>query len=103
MYKLKRTHFVKEGEEVKVAPKGKQKASFMKKFNWETGTMDGRIQLYDFFNDNMHMQGDTFRLQIFVADAATTEGANNATFIGEFRLKWKTCLDEGNIDNWQKN
>lgn len=72
-----------------------------KKFSWETGAMETRILLDDFFNDNMHMQGDTFLIQIFVADAATSEGAKNATFIGEFRLKWKTCLDEDKIDNWQ--
>ena len=97
MYKLKRTVFT---EQATVEPR-KDIVGFMQKnFSWEEGRMDCKVPLTDMLNENLHMQGDTFLVQLFMIEEPKRELLKSATFVGELRIRYKHCYEENNRNNW---
>ena len=99
MYKLRHEHFTREAT---IAPYKSQVGYITKKFSWETQTLDHKIHILNLIKENLHMQGDTLVLQLFLAQAAVNTAAAMAaaTFIGELRFRWKHCLEDANVNNW---
>ena len=67
MYRLKRSFFT-EAPDAKVDHR-KDIVGFMQKnFSWEEQRMNCKIPITDLLNNNLHMQGDTLLLQLFMID-----------------------------------
>jgi len=101
MYRLKRSFFT-DAPDAKVDHR-KDIVGFMQKnFSWEEQRMNCKIPITDLLNNNLHMQGDTLLLQLFMIDQPRpkTELKAYATFVGELRIRYKHCLDEESKNNW---
>ena len=62
--------------------------------------MDCKVPLTDMLNENLHMQGDTFLVQLFMIEEPKRELLKSATFVGELRIRYKHCYEENNRNNW---
>ena len=98
-YKLKRTYFT-AAPEVAVAFR-RDKSGFMQKnFSWESSRMDLRINLNDYENENLHMQGDTILIELFMIEAPDVKLRKTATSVGEIRFNYKHCFDGDQKNTW---
>ena len=72
-----------------------------KNVDWATGSLGHKIYLPQLTNQNLHTQGETMCIQLFMIREADPGLEDCATFAGELRFKWKHCLDDGKVNNWQ--
>ena len=101
-YKIKRTFFNDENKEAPVVQFRKDKPGFMQKnFNWEQGRMDCRVNLNDLMNENLHLQGDTILIELYMIERAEVKLRKDATFVGELRFGYKHCFEEENKNQWK--
>ena len=63
--------------------------------------MDFRINLSDLMNENLHLQGDTFLIELYMMEAADVSLRKTATFVGEIRFGYKHCFEEEKRNQWQ--
>mmetsp|Transcript_4026 Transcript_4026/g.5360 ORF Transcript_4026/g.5360 Transcript_4026/m.5360 type:complete len:109 (-) Transcript_4026:727-1053(-) len=97
MYKLKRTFFTEQA----TVDHRKDIVGFMtKNFSWEESRMNCKIPITDLLAQNMHLQGDTLLVQLFMIEEPKRELLKSATFIGELRIRYKHCFEEANRNNW---
>ena len=70
----------------------------MKRNVWETQTMDQVITLPldKMMRSNIHMQGDTILIEFYLAQYANPSSIQTAQYVGQFRLRWKHCMEEEN-------
>lgn len=40
-------------------------------------------------------------LQLFMVEEAKVEFRKSATYVGEVKIKWKHCLDDDKMNDWQ--
>ena len=101
-YKIKRTFFNDENKEAPVVQFRKDKPGFMQKnFNWEQRRMDCRVNLNDLMNENLHLQGDTILIELYMIERAEVKLRKDATFVGELRFGYKHCFEEENKNQWK--
>ena len=98
MYKFKVPYYTPEGT---VAFQKDMIGFMVKNFNWEEGVMNCRIPVDKLTQQNMHLQGDTFLLKLFMVEKPESVFIKTGTYVGEVRIKWKHCLDEDKMNNWQ--
>lgn len=100
-YKLKRTYFNTEQPDQPVVAHRDVKPGFMqKKFSWETNRMDVRINLNDLMSQNLHLQGDTVLIELYMVEAAESQYRKTATFVGEIRFGYKHCFEPDKKNQW---
>jgi len=100
MYKLKRSFFTDQA----TVDHRRDIVGFMTRtFSWEEAVMNKKIPIKDLINQNLHMQGDTMLLQLFMIEEAVAKGDvyKNATFVGELRIRYKHVTDEDKKNNWE--
>ena len=93
-YKIKRTFFNAENPQQPFVEFRKDKPGFMQKnFSWENNRMDCRINLNDLKSENLHLQGDTILIELYMIERAEVSLRKNATFVGEIRFSYKHCFE----------
>ena len=63
--------------------------------------MDCRINLNDLVSENLHLQGDTILIELYMIERAEVSLRKNATFVGELRFGYKHCFEEESKNQWK--
>ena len=63
--------------------------------------MDCRVNLGDLSGENLHLQGDTILIELYMVERADANLRKSATFVGEIRFGYKHCFEEGSKNEWK--
>lgn len=63
--------------------------------------MDTRINLGDYENGNLHMQGDTLLIELYMVEEPTKARLRTATPVGEIRFNYKDCFYGDAKNTWK--